>query len=219
MIKIHRSYPAPASLALEEKKKTGAYNLPDVTERLRKDFFDKCYICEIKPVADPEVEHRLPHKNNSIPGRKYNWDNLFWSCRHCNSVKANPKYDQGILDCCTQDPEEYLTYCVTEKNVEAKAFDSSQKDAVLTAQLITEVFNRTNTGIRIAACDTRVNQLLLEMNKLYVKLEDYCNEPGDEFTLRSIRAMLKRESAFAGFKRSYIREHLEEYPEFRAFLD
>mgnify|MGYP002863741611 CR=1 FL=1 len=109
MIRVQRSYPAPASLAVEEKKASGSYNLPDVTERLRGDFCDKCYICEIKPVTDPEVEHRLPHKNNTIPGRKFNWENLYWSCRHCNSVKNQAKYDERILDCCACDPEVFGT--------------------------------------------------------------------------------------------------------------
>ena len=83
MIQIQRSYPTPTSLAVEEKKASGSYNLPDVTERLRNDFYDKCYICEIKSVTDSEIEHRLPHKNNNILGRKFDMDNLYLSCRHC----------------------------------------------------------------------------------------------------------------------------------------
>ena len=75
MIKIQRSFPAPASLALEAKKANGKYNLADVTNQLRKDFYDKCYICEIKPVQDPEVEHRLPHKNGKYADRKFDLEN------------------------------------------------------------------------------------------------------------------------------------------------
>ncbi len=67
MIKVERSYPAPESLAIEAEKANGSYNLPDVTARLRKDFFDKCYICGIKPMPDAQVEHRLPHKTTLFP--------------------------------------------------------------------------------------------------------------------------------------------------------
>ena len=60
MVKVDRSPEAPASLTIEAKKKTGSYNKEDVIDQLAKDFYGKCYICEIKPVQDPEVEHRLP---------------------------------------------------------------------------------------------------------------------------------------------------------------
>ena len=99
MVKIERSFPAPESLADEEKKKNGCYNCKDVVERLKRDFHDKCYICELKHLQDPEVEHLLPHKNGLYPERKFDWNNLFWSCGHCNKVKNNRKYDERIIDC------------------------------------------------------------------------------------------------------------------------
>ncbi|MDE7326889.1 MAG: hypothetical protein K2N63_11535 [Lachnospiraceae bacterium] len=45
MIKVERSFPAPVSLAQEAKKKTGSYLEPDVVDRLKQDFQNKCYIC------------------------------------------------------------------------------------------------------------------------------------------------------------------------------
>ena len=125
MVKVERSFPAPSSLAVEAVKKNGSYEKPDVVERLRQDFHNKCYICELKELQDPQVEHLMPHKNGRYPERKYDWNNLFWACGHCNNVKNQNKYDAGIV-------------------------------------------------------------------------------------LRKLKALLKRESAFAGFKRCYIREHLEE---------
>ena len=46
MIRVERSQPAPASLAEEAKKKNGEYNKPDVTERLKRDFHNKCIYAE-----------------------------------------------------------------------------------------------------------------------------------------------------------------------------
>lgn len=43
MVKIERSFPAPASLAIEAKKASGSYEKSDVVERLKKDFHNKCY--------------------------------------------------------------------------------------------------------------------------------------------------------------------------------
>lgn len=105
MVKVIRSFPAPESLAEEAKKVTGKYDKSDVIERLKEDFHNKCYICEMKELQDPNVEHLLPHKNGTYLERKFDWENLFWSCSHCNSVKNNGKYDDGIIDCCKDDPE------------------------------------------------------------------------------------------------------------------
>lgn len=63
MVKVKRTFPAPASLEIESKKRTGSYEKPDVIRQLRDDFHNKCYICEMKNLQDPEVEHLLPHKN------------------------------------------------------------------------------------------------------------------------------------------------------------
>lgn len=47
MVKVERSSPAPDSLAEEKKKPNGSYSKPDVIEKLKKDFHNKCYICEL----------------------------------------------------------------------------------------------------------------------------------------------------------------------------
>lgn len=48
MVKVERSFPAPSSLAKEEQKKNGSYEKEDAVEQLKKDFHNKCYICELK---------------------------------------------------------------------------------------------------------------------------------------------------------------------------
>lgn len=48
MVKIVRSFPVPESLVEEAKKVNGRYDKSDVIERLKKDFHNKCYICEMK---------------------------------------------------------------------------------------------------------------------------------------------------------------------------
>ena len=44
MVKVERSFPAPASLALESQKANGSYSMPDVVKQLKEDFHNKCYI-------------------------------------------------------------------------------------------------------------------------------------------------------------------------------
>ncbi len=118
MVKVERSFPAPESLAIEAQKINGSYREADVIKRLSEDFHEKCYICEMKGISDPQVEHLLPHKNGIYEERKFDWNNLFWACPHCNGVKNKDKYDTGIIDCCKEDPEKYINFIVTVQNRE-----------------------------------------------------------------------------------------------------
>lgn len=75
MIKIDRCKTVPKSLAVEASKKYGSYNQPDVLQQLREDSNDKCYICELQGIADPQVEHLRPHYNRKIKERVFDWNN------------------------------------------------------------------------------------------------------------------------------------------------
>lgn len=57
-----------------------------------------------------------------------------------------------------------------------------------------------------------------EMNVLYTKLEAYKKRPDSKLIQRTLKALLQRESAFAGFKRCYIREHMAEFPELQKYV-
>lgn len=211
MIKIERTPTAPASLAYGASLGNGSYNGEDVVTQLREDFHNKCYVCEIKPVQDPEVEHLLPHKSRSIKERVFDWNNLFFSCGHCNGMKKQSKYDNGILDCCKVDPEKYIKFSYIDGSVKiSKMADYPLVD--ITVELLDEVYNKKNTGIRISACKTRVDELSKEMNILYKNLQRYQQNQSDTFALRGIRVSLRRESPFAAFKRCYVRENLNKYP-------
>ncbi len=219
MVKIERSYPAPCSLAVEEQKKTGSYEKPDVVERLKKDFHNKCYICELKNLQDPQVEHLFPHKNGRYPERKFDWNNLFWACGHCNGVKNQNKYDEGILDCCRSDPEKEISFGLKEGEIELKRL-SSREDAAIdrTMSLIWETFNLRNTGMRVYKSEMRMKELQKEMNLLFDNLESLKKDPDSGFLLRKLKVLLKRKSAFAAFKRCYVREHIEEYPQLKEYI-
>lgn len=219
MVKVVRSFPAPASLAEEARKVTGRYDKQDVIERLRKDFHNKCYICEMKELQDPNVEHLLPHKNGKHPERKFDWENLFWSCSHCNGIKNNTKYDAGIIDCCKYDPEKYLKLQVESDNVLIGVNDSNDEIQKRTALLIEETFSLKNTGMRTYTSDERLRLLQKEMNVLYSQLEKIRSNPGSKISKRMIRSLLRRESAFAAFKRCYIHEHAIEYPELQQYIE
>ncbi len=217
MIKVERSFPAPASLAEEAKKSNGKYDRLDVIERLKKDFHNKCYICELKDLQDPNVEHLLPHKSGRYPERKFDWENLFWSCGHCNGVKNSSKYDEGIIDCCRQDPEKYLNFSVENDDVIVCVKNYDDEIYKRTALLITEVFSLRNTGMRTYTSDKRLKQLQKEMTILYKQLEKLHSRPDSKSIVRMIESLLRRESAFAAFKRCYVRNHISEYPQLQKY--
>lgn len=218
MVKVERTFPAPASLATEAAKESGSYAKSDVVEQLRKDFHDKCYICEMNNLQDPQVEHLLPHMNGKYPERKFDWNNLFWSCGHCNNVKNQRKYDAGIIDCCQIDPEEIIYFKMLDGEISVYAKDKINKEAMLTAELVTETFNLKNTGMRVYKSEIRFQELNREMNKLYDALEEMRENPHSKLVLRKLKALLRRESKFAAFKRCYIREKKDDFPQLLKYI-
>ena len=89
--------------------------------------------------------------------------------------------------------------------------EKCDSEVTRTTQLLEEVFNRRNTGIREFACDIRVRGVKREMNKLYKELYEYQKE-ADNYDMLRIEALLDRDSEYAAFKRCYVRENLEYYP-------
>lgn len=214
MVKIERTPVAPASLAIEKAKQSGTYRGDDVVQLLHQDFHGKCYLCEINELQSVEVEHLKAHHNGADRDRKFDWNNLFYSCAHCNGVKNRAEYEESILDCCRVDPEEYLLQELVDGHVQVKVLKTEGEK---TAQLITECFERTNTGIRIIECQTRVDALKQTMNALFRSLDRHQKRPTPR-TLGTLRGMLNRSHKFAGFTRTYVREHLKDYPDLEEFV-
>ena len=216
MVKIERTPTAPPSLAVEKTKASGKYNEEDVIDQLYQDFHGKCYLCGIKPPHGIEVEHLRPHKGDI--DRKFDWNNLFLSCTHCNSVKNQAQYGDLILDCCVDDPEKVLTYCLADGHVRVEPLGQNPTlEAVRTGELLTECFELTNTGIRKKESKIRKDALSMTMNLLYKKLLEHQQAPSDE-SLELLRTMLSRTYKFAGFTRAYVRANLEMYPDLADYV-
>lgn len=214
MVKIERTPTPPASLAIECKKVHGSYASEDVISQLKKDFHSKCYLCELKDLTDIEVEHLLPHYNRKIKERVFDWNNLFYACPHCNSIKNDRIYDEKIIDCCKVDPESLLDHIYQEGKANVRPHDPDTQDekVLMTADLLENCFEKSNTGIRIFQCQERVNRLAETMNALYKTLEAL-KKPTSKQYLRALKGMLSREYKFSGFTRYYVRSHIEEYPQ------
>ena len=66
---------------------TKDYKDPVVVKQLKKDFHSKCYICEQKHFPNLNVEHFIPHLDDET--LKLDWNNLYYACSRCNSIKIN----------------------------------------------------------------------------------------------------------------------------------
>ena len=72
--------------------------------------------------------------------------------------------------------------------------------------------------MRVYKSELRFALVQTEMIVLYINLNKFKENKNSVLTLRTLRGLLSRESAFAGFKRCYVREHAKDYPELLEFL-
>ncbi|SXF43162.1 Uncharacterised protein [Klebsiella variicola] len=144
MFKVIRSYPEPSDL------KKSIYNSPEIVKELCKIFHGKCYLCEQGDLSDPEVEHFTPHEGNNI--LKFQWENLFYSCSRCNSIKGTRK--DLLLNCTDKSVNVsneiiHLAGRCIYNGVEIKASsDTPSEETLNTINLLTDCYNSVNTGIR-----------------------------------------------------------------------
>jgi len=78
----------------------------------------------------------------------------------------------------------------------------------MTAELVDEVFNLKNTGMRVVKADYQMKALQKEMNIFFNELARY-EQHKSSMNKRRVAVRLSRSSAFAAFKRSYIRDRVE----------
>lgn len=84
MIYLRKTATAPASLANQQ-----SYTEQDVLDQLFADFHEKCYLCEQAELTKVEIDHFEPHHNRTKAHLVFDWNNLFYSCGHCNGTKSN----------------------------------------------------------------------------------------------------------------------------------
>lgn len=105
MVKVERKITEKSQKVIDslkrEKLKNGSYNTPEVNAALKEMFHGKCYICENKQITSYQIEHLIAHRGNK--DIKYDWNNLFLSCAHCNNTKMD-KFTP-IVDCTKENVE------------------------------------------------------------------------------------------------------------------
>ena len=224
MVKIERRITdkteAARSSLIEAKKQDSGYNTEEVNVALQEIFYGKCYICENKEATSYQIEHLVPHRNNI--DIKYDWDNLFLSCAHCNNTKLG-KYEP-ILDCTKEDVDNRIAfrkkgYFGTEEILEFIPLDMEEK-VVNTVRLLEDVYNGTTPQKKMEAKLIR-RKLRNELSSFKEYIREYREaEEGEEKEdlLYQIRKELKASSSFTAFKRWLVKDNREYYPELADLL-
>ncbi|HHX8585405.1 TPA: HNH endonuclease [Vibrio diabolicus] len=204
MFNVTRTYPAPDSIANKQ------YNKDDVLKKLKPMFFEKCYLCERDDIQDVEVEHFVPHQSNRA--LKYDWDNLYYSCSRCNSIKSNTHIN--LLDCADSNIDVgKLIRCLMPStpdgkiNVEATSINNRCDRTENTVKLLEKCYNLENTALRGISREALMEQmwehyteLLLARQVLRKKKSGRSDKKRAEET---IEAMLDVKHPFSIFWRYY----------------
>lgn len=220
MLFFEKSQPAPDCLAQEKTKARGDYKCGDVLSRLQHDFKNKCYICETKAPTAINVEHFRPHKGDM--DRKFDWNNLYLSCAHCNNIKGGG-YEEILDPTNPNDNIELRLRCRMKplpfEQVKIEALDADPQ-TIMTGELILAVFNGT-TNLKSLESSNLREKLLTEIRQFQDYLCAYfatgCSEAEKDYLGRKIETHLSNASAFTSFKRWIIRDNDKLRQEFGQF--
>jgi uncharacterized protein (TIGR02646 family) len=155
MFNVIRPVTVPASLA---KKR---YNHADVVNVLKLMFHEKCYLCERNEIQDVEVEHFKPHM--SVEADKFDWNNLYYSCSRCNSIKGATHKD--LLDCTDSSINVFSEIILkmspaTDDDVfVAPSKENPSNEVTKTVELLKLCYNSTNTALRGVSRESLIEQI------------------------------------------------------------
>ena len=222
MVYFEKTQPAPPCLETEKAKAAGDYKCGNVLDNIKSDFKNKCYICEYKEPVTINVEHFRPHKDDK--DLKFSWNNLFWSCGHCNNIKSDRFTD--LIDCTdlAEDIENRVKVYIKpfpKEKVIIEALDHNPSTET-TVNLLNAVYNGTTKLKTIEASNLR-SSILSEIKDfqryLFLYFEDGFADEDKILFLANIKKHLSRSSNFTAFKRSIVRENEVMKDEFEKYFD
>lgn len=222
MIYFEKSQPAPDCLANEFLKADGNYNCDCVLERLQNDFKNKCYLCESKIYSSVNIEHFKPHHNGKYKFLKFDWNNLFLACGHCNNIKS-AKFD-NILNCTDLNDaiEEKINYYFQGAPTElVKITTNSNDDKTLqTQELLLAIYNGTTKQKKLESesiRDSLADEIADFLKYLRRHHKEYDAKQKKRYS-RKIEKHLKSASAFTAFKRQIIKDNPQLLQEFGSYF-
>lgn len=195
-------------------------NTPEVNIALKEMFCGKCYICENKQITSYQIEHLIPHRGNEE--LKYDWNNLFLACAHCNNIKLD-RFDP-IIDCTKENVENLIAlrkvgYFGTDEKLIFEMLDQ-RIETQNTVKLLQEVYYGSTPQKKMEATILRrILRKELSEFKEYVREYKEAEDAEKEDLKCLLRQQLGDSSSFAAFKRWLIRDNKEAYPELVVYID
>lgn len=193
------------------------YRDPIVVQQLKKDFFSKCYLCEQTDFGNVNVEHFVPHLNQSEELR-IDWENLYYACSHCNGIKGHRHNE--LLNCCDQSHKVDTSISLeapTVPNGQIVLKNTLENNSVLfeltnkTIELLDQCYNNANSGVQQVSHQYLKEKILEEhayLQNLRFQLKNGLNRllqrEKDELIER-INNMLKPNYPFSAFWITYVR--------------
>lgn len=195
----------------------GNYTDPLVVQQLKKDFFSKCYLCELSDFGNLNVEHFVPHLNQSEELRT-DWENLYYACSHCNSIKG--ARHKELLNCC-EDSHNVDTAIAFEApsvpngrinisnilETNSPLFELTDK----TILLLDQCYNNANSGVQQVSHQFLKEKILEEhayLQSLRFQLKNRWNrlrQGQKDNLIEDINNMLKPNYPFSAFWKTYIK--------------
>ena len=222
MVYIIKSQPEPVCLTAERAKANGDYNCPGVLAANKEDFYNKCYVCEFKEPTTINTEHFVPHRNDHV--LKFQWNNLFYACGHCNNTKLAKAEFDNILNCIIEADEvdKKIRYHINPYPKEKAEFSPVEDSLRVqnTVILLDEAFNGATELKKIESANLR-SHLLKEIRNFQAILFDFFDDtfsPDERAEKRnSIIRHLGPASNFTAFKRWIVRDNALLFDEFGAY--
>lgn len=216
MVKIERKNTEKTALAIEsltqeKSKSSGKCNTGEVIFALMETFHNKCYICEDDKCSEIQVEHLIPHRDDR--NLKFDWNNLFLACGHCNHIKGD-KYTP-ILDCTKIEVDEIISFRKTgyfgiKESLVFEKVDTSDDDEKIqmTCDLLDRVYYGKTPQEQATAKILR-HKVQSELSKFKNCIRDYLESTGEvkKDLFDMICKQLKSSSPFAAFKRWIVRDN------------
>lgn len=196
----------------EARKTSGSYRLEPVLTQMTRDFLGKCYLCEDAEPTGIQMDHFQPHQGDTA--LKFSWDNLFFSCSHCNGTKGDNYFP--LLDC-TQDDRVWEQVEITVQRfpkvkleVKAHSLPGREQACENTVQLLRRCFEGRTPIRKLEAENLRKKMLRHDVDLADAVWDD--DEP-------RILAMIQVQAGFAGMHRwTLCREYPEIWERLRRFV-
>jgi hypothetical protein len=227
MINVTKSATAPLCLLEEKNKSNGTYRKEEIRTQLIADFNGKCYLCEMDDLTEIEIDHFIPHQDRNID-LKFDWNNLFFSCGHCNGIKSTT---QNILNC--TNPEHQILerilfyidpYPFSKAEITATQNFINDSLTINTVGLLSNIYNyQKKDSNAFEGANNLRKKVVLEIMEFQKYLTQYFYEKGlsndDKAELQAkIRRKLHPESPFTAFKVCIVLKNEALRREFSQFL-